>query len=141
MNEAYQIVSVDKPEEIPWGVIGGGISNYNKEQAGDDNSQRLCFALRGPDDEVVGGVTGAIFWDWFHLDLMWIQEDLRGRGYGRQLLEMVEEEARQRGARNVYLDTYSFQAPGFYKKFGYEVFGELEDFPAGHQLYYLRKRL
>jgi GNAT superfamily N-acetyltransferase len=138
MNEEYKIYYVDKPE---WGIIGGGISQYNKQQAGDDQGQNLCFVLRAPDEEVVGGVIGATFWDWLYIDLMWIKEDLRGRGYGHRLLELAEEEGRKRGAKNAYLDTFSFQAPEFYKKRGYQVFGELKDFPQGHQRYFLTKQL
>lgn len=138
MNTEYQIVSAEKPE---WGVIGGGISNFNTQQAGDDQGRNLCFVLRGPDEEVVGGVIGATFWDWFHVDLMWIREDLRGRGYGERLLASAEDEARKRGAKHAYLDTFSFQALDFYKKYGYRVFGELPDFPSGHQLYFMTKDL
>ena len=54
---------------------------------------------------------------------------------------MVEAEARQSGATEAYLDTFSFQAPEFYKKNGYQVFGVLENFPPGHQRYYLTKAL
>jgi GNAT superfamily N-acetyltransferase len=72
---------------------------------------------------------------------MWVREDLRGQGFGRQLLEKAETEARQRGAKRAYLDTFSFQAPAFYKKLGYEEFGRLEDFPAGHTRYFLVKTL
>ena len=141
MNEEFQIVNVDQPDQIPWAVIGGGITEYNEEKAGDDESQRVCFVLQSPDQEAVGGVIGAIYWDWFSLDLMWIREEFRGRGYGHRLLRLAEEEARKRGATKVHLDTFSFQAPDFYKQHGYEVFGELESFPAGHQRYYMRKEL
>lgn len=138
MDEEYKIVSVDQPE---WGVIGGGISEYNEKEGGESNSQLLCYVLQTPDQEVVGGVIGETHWDWLYVNLMWIREDLRGRGFGQQLLTFAEDEARQRGAKNAYLDTFSFQAPGFYKKHGYRVFGELKDFPTGHQRYYLRKEL
>ena len=138
MEEGYQIEYLDQPE---WGIIGAGISNYNTQQAGDDNGQNLCFVLRAPDQEVVGGVIGATHWDWFYINLMWVKEELRGRGHGHRLLTLAEDEARKRGAKNAYLDTFSFQAPGFYRKLGYQVFGELQDFPAGHQRYFLRKQL
>ena len=140
-NPDLQIVEIDQPDQIPWGVIGGGISEYNNQQAGADNAQRICFVLQSPDGEAVGGVTGVVYWDWFSLDLMLIQEEYRGRGYGRQLLTLAEEEARKRGATKVHLDTFSFQAPGFYEKYGYEAFGQLDDFPAGHQRIYMRKAL
>jgi ribosomal protein S18 acetylase RimI-like enzyme len=141
MDEELNIVYVDNPEETAWGIIGRGVGTYNEQKAGDQKFQRLCFVLHGPDDEIVGGVLGEIYYDWFHLDLLWVKEELRGRGHGQRLLIRAEEEARQRGARNVFLDTFSFQAPGFYKKHGYQTFGELPDFPPGHQRHFLAKQL
>ncbi|MGC6728099.1 hypothetical protein ACP0GO_26835, partial [Escherichia coli] len=41
----------------------------------------------------------------------------------------------------MWLDTYSFQARGFYEKLGYTVFGTIDDFPPGHQRFFGRKRL
>jgi len=138
MDDKCRIVHVDKPE---WGIIGSAITEYNTQHAGDDHGQSLCFVLKGPAGEILGGVIGTTYWDWLHLDLMWVREDLRGHGYGQQLLACAEEEARQRGARNAYVDTFSFQAPGFYRKHAYEVFATLQDFPAGHQRYFMTKRL
>ena len=138
MDEELRIVSIEKPE---WGKIGGGISKYNKQQAGDDNGQQLCFVLQTPEQEVMGGVIGATYWDWLYIDLMWVNEELRGRGYGHRLLVCAEDEARGRGAKKAYLDTFSFQAPDFYKNHGYQVFVELQDFPPGHQCYFLTKEL
>jgi ribosomal protein S18 acetylase RimI-like enzyme len=138
MEEEYQIVYAEKPA---WDVIGPGINAYNTQHGGEERFQHLCFVLQGPDEEIVGGVIGGTFWDWLHIDLMWIKEDLRGRGYGQRLLALAEEEARKRGAKNAFLDTFSFQAPGFYKKYGYQIFGELADFPPGHRRYYLTKPL
>lgn len=141
MAEEYQIVYVDKPEDTAWGIIGNGISAYNRQKAGEHNFRRLCFVLTAPDQEIVGGVFGETYWDWFHLDLLWITEELRGRGYGQRLLAIAEDEARRRGVKHVYLDTFSFQAPEFYKHHGYQVFGVLPNFPAGHQRYFLTKQL
>lgn len=138
MEKEYTIVYSEEP---PWGVIGGGINAYNNETAGESNGKLLCYVLQGADDEAVGGVIGETHWDWLYINLMWIREDLRGHGYGKRLLELAEAEALKRGAKKAYLDTFSFQAPGFYEKFGYQVFGTLEDFPAGHQRYYCMKEL
>jgi ribosomal protein S18 acetylase RimI-like enzyme len=138
MDEEYQIVYIDQPA---WEIIGGGITEYNTQQAGDDEGKNLCFVLRSPDQEIVGGVIGATYWNWLYINLMWIKEEFRGRGFGHQLLTLAEQEGRQRGAEYVYLDTFSFQAPDFYKKHGYEVFGELKEFPPGHQRYFLTKQL
>jgi GNAT superfamily N-acetyltransferase len=141
MDEKYQIVYVEKPEESAWGIIGRGVGSYNKQQAGDNKFQRLCFSLQTPEQEIVGGVLGEIYWGWFYIDLLWVEEALRGRGYGHRLLARAEDEARRRGAKHAYLDTFSFQAPDFYKQHGYQLFGELQDFPPGHQRYFLKKQL
>jgi GNAT superfamily N-acetyltransferase len=141
MNEEHKIVNIEKPDESMWGMIGGGIHNFNIQQAGEGHGKLLCFILYSPDEEVVGGMIGETHWDWFYINLMFVKEDLRGRGFGHRLLELAEDEARQRGAKNAYLDTFSFQAPDFYQKHGYQVFGKLPDFPLGHQRYYLTKQL
>lgn len=138
MDNEMRIVYREDPE---WNVIGGGIHNFNIEQAGDGNDKNLCFILQNPEEAVLGGVIGQTHWDWLYISLMWIKEEYRGQGYGKRLLELAEAEGRKRGAKNVYLDTFSFQAPGFYEKQGYQVFGVLDDFPTGHKRFYLTKQL
>jgi GNAT superfamily N-acetyltransferase len=141
MDEEYLIVYDAHPEKYAWGIIGEGINNYNAQQAGEEKAQRLCFVVQSPDKEIVGGVIGVIYWEWLYIDLMWIRQEYRRHGYGHRLLTQLEELARQRGAKHAFLDTFSFQAPEFYKKHGYRVYGELKDFPAGHQRYFMTKEL
>lgn len=141
MNETYRIEAVEKPNDEIWEVIGGGIQKLNIQHAGEDQWKRLCYILFAPDGSVAGGLIGETYWDWLYISLLFVNEELRGQGYGEQLLMLAEEEARQRGAKNAYLDTFSFQAPDFYLQRGYRVFGELKDFPPGHQRYYLTKQL
>ncbi len=138
MHEDYRIMYQDPPA---WEVIGRGIRDFNTQQAGDGHAIFLCFVLYDPDDSIAGGIIGETHWNWLFINLMWVKEELRGRGYGRQLLLAAEEEGRKRGATDAYLDTFSFQAPEFYKKHGYQVFGVLEDFPPGHKRFYLSKKL
>jgi len=141
MENKYQIIYEEKPEESAWGIIGRGVGSYNEEQAGDNNFQRLCFVMQGPEDEIIGDVLAETYWEWLYIDLLWVREDLRGLGYGHRLMLRAEEEGRQRGAKNAYLDTFSFQAPDFYRQLGYQVYGELQDYPPGHQRYFMRKEL
>jgi len=140
MEEEYEIIYVENPDEA-WGIIGRGITDYNNQRAGNQNAQILCYVLQGPDQETAGGVIAQIYWDWLYVDLMWLKEEVRQHGYGQRLLALVEDEARKRGAKYAFLDTFSFQAPGFYEKHGYHVFGELSDFPKGHQRYFYTKEL
>jgi GNAT superfamily N-acetyltransferase len=73
--------------------------------------------------------------------LVYLPEDLRGAGLGRQLMEQAEQEAIHRGCHIIWLDTFTFQARGFYERLGYTVFGTLEDYPPGHSRFFLRKNL
>jgi len=70
-----------------------------------------------------------------------VAEPLRRKGIGRKLLIKAEEFAGQNGCDHIYLDTFDFQARGFYEKNGYHVFGTIENYPIGHQRYYLIKKL
>jgi len=70
-----------------------------------------------------------------------VQEELRGQGLGRELILQGESEARSRGCIGAYVNTFDFQAVGFYDRLGYVVFGQLDDFPPGHSRYFLRKQL
>lgn len=141
MDTHYSIEYIESPEKLEWGTIGGGLRAFNTEQAGDDSYEHVCFMLKDSEGTIVGGVIGATYWGWLYIDLMWVKEDLRGQGFGRRLLNLAEDTARERGATHVYLDTFTFQAPNFYRKLGYEVFGELKDFPPGHDRYFMTKTL
>jgi GNAT superfamily N-acetyltransferase len=90
---------------------------------------------------VLAGLNGYTDWGWLFVKLLWVCEPLRGTGMGSRLLAAAELEARARGCRGVWLDTFGFQARGFYEKQGYSMFGELGDFPEGHARYFLSKRL
>ena len=111
--DEYRFAHRDEPE---WGIIGPAINADNQMQAGGDHAQSLCFVLSDPGQETVGGVIGSTYWDRLPLDLLWVNEELRDRGYGHRLLTLAEDEAARRGAKNACLDTFSFQAPDFYKR-------------------------
>ncbi|WP_070119551.1 GNAT family N-acetyltransferase [Bacillus marinisedimentorum] len=103
--------------------------------------KNISFMMRNDEGEIAGGITGTIFWQHLHIDFLWVDSSVRGEGYGAELLGKIEDVARDNGCRLILLDSFSFQAPDFYQKFGYEVTGIVEDFPKGYQRYYLEKRL
>lgn len=141
MTEEFQIKQVEKVEDPIWEAIGGGINSFNEEQAGAENAKRICFVVYDAEEKIAGGVIALAYWNWLYIDLMWLRPDLRRKGYGSRLLALAEDEAKKHGAQHVYLDTFSFQAPEFYKKQGYRVYGELQDFPRGFQRFFMTKEL
>jgi GNAT superfamily N-acetyltransferase len=103
--------------------------------------KNVSFVLRNDEGDIVGGITGTIFWYHLHIDFLWVDYSLRGKGYGKELLERIEGAAKENHCRLILLDTFSFQAPNYYQKYGYQVVGKVEDHPKGHHQYYLEKRL
>ncbi len=100
----------------------------------------LAVLVRDEADAVVGGLTGRTSAAWLFVELLWLPEALRGTGLGTRVMVAAEAEAVQRGCIGAHLDTYDFQAPGFYRKLGYEIFGSIEDHPPGHTRFWMRKR-
>ena len=80
-------------------------------------------------------------WQWLTIDTMWVRPDRRGEGLGAAVLDAVEEQARERGCRWAKLNTWEFQAPDFYQRLGYVVYGREIDYPPGHVNHLMRKDL
>ena len=140
LQEEYTLTQEEEPAEADLDIFDA-LREYNETQAGPSGRRDLTIFLRNAEGVVVGGVKGATSRGWLHVGLLVVREEARRHGWGRRLLAAAEDEAWLRGCRNVYLDTFSYQARPFYEKQGYVVFGTLDDYDGGHQLYFLRKRL
>lgn len=121
-------------------AIAAPLRRYNDSQAGPSGYRALVISLtRG--GEALGGLWGYTSYGWLYVQLLAVEEAARGQGAGRELLLRAEAEALVRGCHGAWLDTHEFQACGFYERLGYEVFGELADYPPGFARYFLRKAL
>lgn len=89
----------------------------------------------------IGGLVGDIYLGWLSIDVLWVADTHRRAGIGSRLLHDAEALALAQGARGVCLDTFDWQAGDFYLRHGFEVFGQLDDFPTGHARRFLRKPL
>lgn len=103
--------------------------------------QHLSVYIRDENNNIVAGLTGKTYWGWLHVEYLWVNEHQRGEGLGSSLMLAAEKEAANRGCVGSMLDTFSFQAPEFYQKLGYQPFGVLHDYSGGHQRFYLQKAL
>ena len=141
MVPTIELVEAPKPEIAA--AIGVPLARLNDERVGHaDRRTPLAVTLTAPGaTEVVGGLWGWTIRGYLYVDLLFVPETLRGGSVGRSLMHQAEQEAVRRGCHAAWLSTYSFQAPGFYQKLGYQVFGELPDYPLGHSSIFLTKRL
>jgi len=123
--------------------IAAALIGFNRSQVPDFPAPvNVGLVLRHPDSGAVdGGLTARISFNRMFVEMLIVPERLRGQGVGRQLMAEAETVARQHGCTGIWLDTFTFQAPGFYEKLGYSVFGEIADYPPGQSRIFLHKHL
>ena len=121
-------------------AVLGGLGRYNDEKMGKQKYKRFAISLR-EDNEIVGGIIGELWTAVLFIQYFWMEQKFRKKGLGGKLIKAIEDEARRVGAVRAYVDTMSFQAPGFYRANGYEEFGSIEGYPGGVTRHWLTKSL
>lgn len=124
-------------EEV--GIVREGIIGYNKGLNPAYPRVEPVNLILKEKGQVIGGLSGKIYLLGVTIDILWIDDNYRKLGFGYRLLSEIEEIGRAKGCKFIHLDTFSFQAPDFYKKCGFKVFGVLEGYPEGISRYYLKK--
>jgi GNAT superfamily N-acetyltransferase len=137
------IVLTDKPDHQVRTAIDTLLGQFNEERSSHAAvSQPLALILSLPgSNEVAGGLWGTTGWNYLHVELLFVPQSMRGSGLGHELLRCAENEAILRGCGHVWLDTFSFQARGFYERLGYAAFGELRNYPDNHKRFFMTKAL
>ncbi|MEM7246830.1 MAG: GNAT family N-acetyltransferase [Acidobacteriota bacterium] len=140
MSEITCTIETDpRPEDID--VIEQGLETYDREHAGPLSYDPLTLLARDSEGTVIGGLRGTVGGGWMYVLSLWVAPEHRGRGLGAQILREAEAEALRLDLPRVFLNTLSWQAPGFYEKQGYETFAVLEDAPPPHSRIFYRKNL
>lgn len=142
MHDAQLTITCDRaprPDDVE--RVRAGLMAFNESEVGPAAISRIAFYLRDDEGTIRGGLVGFLAWRWLSIDLLWVDESLRKRGFGTALLAQAEQLARIDGCVGARLDTYDFQARPFYEQRGYVVFGILDGYPAGGRTYYLKKVL
>lgn len=101
----------------------------------------LFLTLRDENNQIMAGLVARTWWGGLEVQYLWVSDDCRGQGVGRDLMLAAEQEAIQRGCHMAYVDTFNFQAVGFYEKLGYCAYGELGDYAHLHTRHYLAKKI
>ena len=129
-----------RPEDVA--LLDARLYEFNAATSGVDNGRALAIFVRDGDGTIVAGLHG---WTWGgtgFVQTLWVHEKLRRSGLGSRLLAEAEAEARRRDCHQMHLDTHSYQAPGFYRRNGYDVIGELPGWPGTDDVrIFLHKRL
>jgi len=117
------------------------LDEFNARATGAYDAQSWSAVHRDPTGAIVAGASGFTWAGCAFVANLWVDESLRGQGLGRQLMAAAEAHARAEGCRIIFLTTHDFQAPGFYRRCGYEEVARVIDLPPGHVDFHFAKRL
>ncbi|MEK7017444.1 MULTISPECIES: GNAT family N-acetyltransferase [Bacillus] len=124
--------------------INNQLYEYNLKHFPSDLKDRyleIHLFLKDENGKIRGGILGEVCWNWLEIHSFIIDEDIRALGYGTKLLLEVEKIALERNCDFIKVDTLSFQALDFYKKYGYKEYGILDNVGRDYKHYYLKKDL
>ena len=121
--------------------IGDLIRSYNRSNREAAESEPLNIYVEDDSGELMAGLVAETFGNWLEIEYLFVKEELRGQGIGSQLLQQAESEAKKRNCRFAFVNTYQFQAPAFYQKYGYKEVFTLKDYPYTGQRHYYQKDL
>ena len=121
--------------------IGNLIRSYNRSKREAAECEPLNIYVEDDSGELMAGLVAETFGNWLEIEYLFVKEGLRGQGIGSQLLQQVESEAKKRNCRFAFVNTYQFQAPAFYQKYGYKKVFTMKDYPYTGQRHYYQKEL
>jgi GNAT superfamily N-acetyltransferase len=131
----FTVRAVDDDHESIRKAILQPLVAFNTSKAGPIGYRPIAFAIDDDRGNTIGGLSGYMEYGWLFVELLFVPESLRGRGVGTELMRRAEAEAVTRGCHSVWLDTFEFQARGFYERLGYTCFGELTNYPVGSRFF------
>jgi GNAT superfamily N-acetyltransferase len=120
--------------------VDKAIGHYNDRFVDESSYAYFGIFVREGSGAIRAGLIAQVYVGWLFVNLLWVDGELRRGGIGRGLIAAAERRAVELGCHSAWLDTFSFQAPEFYKKLGYSEFARL-DYPPGHERIFLRKRI
>ncbi len=132
---------VSAPGDAERDAILAALVAHNDAAVGPTERRQVAIVVRDDDGAIVGGLWGMIGYRWLFVQYLALPPAMRGQGVGRDLMLRAEAAARAAGCIGIWLDTFSFQARGFYERLGFGVVGHIGDFPPGETRFFLSKRI
>lgn len=132
----------DTPRAEDVEAVSRALGEFNAQVAGGGDERGLAVLVEEDGTgEVAGGLVGRTSYGVLFVDTFHLPARLRGAGLGGEVLRAAEEEARRRGCGHAVLYTLSFQAPEFYRRYGWRVFGSVPCRPPGTSRVFMTKEL
>lgn len=124
------VVETDpRPDQVEY--LEDRIYEFNSSVTGIQDGEWLAIFVRDDTGRIVAGICGNTWGGCCEIRQFWVEESRRGRGLGTRLLAAAEGEARRRGCTQIFLMTFSFQAPAFYARHGFTTEATVDGYPRG----------
>lgn len=140
-DEATPLIVLSEPTPEDIVALEDSLYGFNVAATGVDDGRYLSIFLKRNDGTIYAGLHGHSWAGVCEIKTLWIADSERGKGLGSRLLAAAEEEARRRGCHVIHLASFTFQAPDFYERHGFQQLVRLEDFPRGQANILLAKTL
>ena len=122
MTLRYPIIFIENPTEQDHGVIFNGINAFARSQGLDATAGGYFFAAYDETKTMVAAISGFDNFGPAEIGGLWVHESLRGRGYGRALVQKAEEWGREKGCKSVTVFTLKeWPAYAWYQTLGFSV--------------------
>ena len=135
-------IHIASDEEVRAGTLGRLLREFNYQHVGRyPEGQSICLNAKDEGGNLLGGFRGEIYFHWLFINVLFVEERERGKGLGARLLSEGEARAKAKGALRSRLDTFEWQAPGFYLKHGYRELLKMPNYYQGYSLSLVAKDL
>lgn len=116
------------------------VDKFN-ERTHNDTTKVAIQYIAYDKDKIIGGVNGNLNKDYLYVSLLWVEKEYRGQGIASKLMDLIEEEAKEKAYSRSFLGTCTFQAKELYEKRGYKVKMIVPNCPKGYEDFTMVKRL
>ena len=142
-SKRLKISETTNKEEMKF--VSKGLHEYVEGHVGELRKKYteigIKLIIKNHEGKIIGGINAGTTLRTMYIEELWIDEDYRGQGYGKELMMMAEKMARENSCISGQTWVLSFQAPEFFRKLGYEAFGISEGwYPNGIKEYEFIKR-
>ena len=134
---SYQVVKEDVSQEKSK-ILLDGLNANSKEKRDLDPIDLFGFYVKDG-NKIIGGIQGIVMYGSVWIQLLWLSKNIRNKGYGKKMMQEVENFTKEKKCKMILVETFDFEALDFYKKLGFKVDFKREGFFKNCIFYYLRK--
>lgn len=140
-NEDYHLEYQEEPIPADEKILFNGINDDAAKKKGMERVKPFRIYIKDSTQSVLAGATGVTRYGCLYVNLLWVKESFRGRGFGKKLMQEAEKIAQERKCTFATVNTMDWEALSFYQSIGYRIEFVREGFDKASKMYMLRKKL